>query len=139
MPQVAHDGGCLCGALRYRVVGAAISNSVCHCRSCRLASGATPVAWTVVPLAAWSWLQGAPALRRSSPDVERGFCAGCGTPLTYRHDANPGEIEFTTCTLDDPSGFAPTREIWWEHRLPWAASNPALPRYAHESAAGPLP
>jgi len=42
------EGGCLCGAVRYRMVGAPLSSAICHCASCRRASGAPTVAWLTV-------------------------------------------------------------------------------------------
>ena len=41
------EGGCLCGAIRYRVIAEPIARSICHCLSCRRASGAPSVAWAV--------------------------------------------------------------------------------------------
>jgi hypothetical protein len=73
--------------------------------------------------------QGKPAAFRSSPDVERTFCDRCGTSLTYRRDSNPQSIDVQTATLDTPDAFAPTREIWLEHRLTWMVSNPRLEHY----------
>jgi len=128
----ALDGGCLCGQVRYRVRGPALSSSVCHCRSCRLASGAPSVAWFVMPLEGVEWLTGSPVERRSSPPVRRGFCNRCGTPLTYRHDDAPTHIELTTATLDDPQRMPPTHEIWHADRIAWAASDAALPHFARE-------
>ena len=34
------EGGCLCGAIRYKVTGPALDAGSCHCRSCRKASSA---------------------------------------------------------------------------------------------------
>jgi hypothetical protein len=126
------EGGCLCGHVRYRVRGPALSSSVCFCRSCRLAGGAASVAWFVVPLDRFEWLAAAPAERRSSPPVRRGFCNRCGTPISYRHDDAPTNIELTTATLDEPHRMPPAFEIWHDDRLPWAASDPALPHYAED-------
>ena len=39
------EGGCLCGAVRYRISGSPLSSVNCHCESCRRASGAPAVAW----------------------------------------------------------------------------------------------
>jgi hypothetical protein len=132
------DGGCLCGAVRYRVSGPPRSSSVCHCRSCRLATGAPAVAWVVFEQRQFEWLQGRPATRHSSPQVTRGFCARCGTPLCYRNDDEPGIVELTTATLDHPELFAPTREIWLEHRLAWQPVNTELPRHRHGSGEPPI-
>jgi hypothetical protein len=132
------DGGCLCGAVRYRVSGTPQSSSVCHCRSCRLAAGSPAVAWVVFDKRHFELLQGHPATRHSSPGVVRGFCPRCGTPLTYRHDDAPGLIELTTATLDHPELFPPTHEIWLEHRLVWQPVADGLPHHRHGSGEPPL-
>jgi hypothetical protein len=126
------EGGCLCGAVRYRITGVPRSSSVCFCRSCRLASGAASVGWFVVALGQYSLLGARPAEFQSSASVVRSFCARCGTPLAYRHADNPDAIELTTATLDEPQRFPPTHEIWHSQRVPWAASDPAIPHFPEE-------
>lgn len=138
MADVA-EGGCLCGTVRYRIAGTPLVTSRCHCRSCRLASGAAAVAWIVLRRADVAFTAGQPLRRRSSPPVVRSFCAICGTALAYEHDDDPGAIELTAATLDDPARFAPAREIWLEHRLPWTPLDPALAHHAKDSDAPALP
>jgi hypothetical protein len=46
-------------------------------------------------------LRGVLALHRSSQRVLRGFCASCGTALTYAHDARPAEIDVAVAALGD--------------------------------------
>ena len=131
------DGGCLCAAVRYRVSGAPLATSICHCNSCRRASGAPSVAWVVLRTVDFAFVTGQPVTFRSSPPVVRTFCGKCGTPMTYQHDASPGTIDVTTATLDVPERFAPLREIWLEHKLPWQPVNEALPHFPRTSAARP--
>jgi hypothetical protein len=124
------EGGCLCGAIRYRIAGTPIALTICHCRTCRMAAGAPTVAWTDVFSRDFRWLSGAPTEHESSPGVLRGFCGRCGTPLSYRRTAQPDRIDLTTLSLDRPQDFAPTKEIWVSHRIAWEAIDPALPQYA---------
>lgn len=131
--EVLHRGGCLCGAVRYRITGDPVARTLCHCRSCRLASGAPSLAWTVVRVGDLHHDGEPPAEFESSPGVFRAFCARCGTSLGWRTVAKPGTIDVTTASLDDPDAFAPTKEIWVEHRLAWEAANPSLPQYARSS------
>ncbi|HEX6361550.1 MAG TPA: GFA family protein [Albitalea sp.] len=131
------DGGCLCGALRYRVFGKPLVSSVCHCRSCRLASGAPAVGWIAFHVDDVHLLRGRPATRHSSPQVVRGFCARCGTPVSYRHADTPDVIELTTATLDHPELCPPTREVWLEHRVGWQPVDPARTQHRHGSAEPP--
>jgi hypothetical protein len=127
------EGGCLCGRVRYRSTGESAATSLCHCRSCRRASGAPSVAWVVFRSADFAFLGDAPARFASSPGVERTFCRNCGTPLTYQRTDEPETIDVTTATLDTPEAFAPTREIWLEDRLSWERLNETLPHYARTS------
>lgn len=132
-------GGCLCGGIRYEANGPFLSVSICHCRSCRLASGAPAVAWFVLPQAQFRWLRGQPKRFASSAPVTRGFCPDCGTPLTYQNADAPDQIELTTLSLDDPNAVPPTREIWLSERVPWVSVNPALEHYSRESTGPRVP
>lgn len=132
-------GGCLCGAIRYEANGPFISVSVCHCHSCRLASGAPTVSWFVLPLKQFRWLQGQPKSFASSLPVKRGFCGECGTQLSYQHTDALDEIEVTTLSLDEPGLVQPTREIWLSERVGWVPVNPALEHYLRESSGPQAP
>lgn len=126
------EGGCLCGAIRYRVEGSPSSVSICHCRSCRRASGAPAVGWFVVSRAQFKLLSGVPAICQSSKPVHRGFCRQCGTQLIYQHESAPDTIELTIASLDTPERLPPTKEIWLSEKLPWAAVNANLKQYAED-------
>jgi hypothetical protein len=132
MTTTPSEGGCLCGAIRYRASGAPRVKTICHCRSCRLASGAPSVAWVVWSASDFAFTRGQPARFESSPGIERTFCGQCGTPLTYRRIAEPATIDVTTVTLDAANDFAPTTEIWTGHKLSWEPVNDAIPQYPEE-------
>ncbi|HEU4429844.1 MAG TPA: GFA family protein [Myxococcota bacterium] len=123
-------GGCACGALRYEARGAAANLCFCHCASCRRATGASPVAWGTFARERFRVVRGALALRRSSPPVERGFCAACGTALTYAHAARPSEIDVTLASLDEPAALRPACHIWVSDRIAWAPLADGLPQYS---------
>lgn len=129
------QGGCLCGAVRYRASGAPRSLALCHCRSCRVGAGGTSVAWVTVPIEGFAFEGEAPARFASSPGVERTFCGRCGASLTYAHESRPAEIDITTATLDDPEAYRPTKEIFTAERLSWSPPVPDLPQFAGSSAA----
>lgn len=134
MPTQIHDeGGCLCGAIRYRVSGPAISKTSCHCRSCRLAAGAPSLAWAIFRREHVEFLCGTPTEFRSSPPARRGFCGVCGTALTYRTDKRPDHIDITSATFDRPENFAPDCEIFIAEKLPWETLHPELPRHQGSS------
>ena len=111
-------GGCLCGAVRYEVTGEPRSVSLCHCRTCRRASGAPVVSWFVVSREQFS-LSGELVPYPSSSQVTRGFCGKCGTPITYAHADDTNSIELTTASLDQPELLVPTREIWLSEKIAW--------------------
>ena len=82
--QVRLTGGCQCGAVRYRLEAAPTGANICHCRMCQKASGGPFMAFAGVRPDDLVWTRGAPKVFASSAIAERGFCADCGTPLTYR-------------------------------------------------------
>jgi hypothetical protein len=123
------EGGCLCGAIRYRITGAPLSSTICHCATCRKASAAPSVAWLSIDRGQFQVLSGYPQLHQSSPDVIRRFCGGCGSQLLYENAASPNTIDVTTVSLDAPEAFPPSLEVWLEHKLPWQVPNEDLRHY----------
>lgn len=129
------DGGCLCGAVRYRAEGPPSDATLCHCRTCRKAAGSPVVAWVTFPATGFSFTSGNPVELRSSAPVIRTFCGVCGTPLTYRHRDFSSGVDVTVCSLDEPEAFEPEDHTWASHRLRWLAVNDHLP--AHPRARPP--
>jgi hypothetical protein len=123
------EGGCLCGAVRYRASGDATHPTLCHCRSCRRAAGAPLVAWVTFPVAGFAFEKGTPARYRSSPPVERTFCGACGTPLTYQHASFPDEIDISVASFDEPAAFPPADHTWTSEKIAWLELGDALPRF----------
>lgn len=132
-------GGCLCGAVRYAVGGEASKPCYCYCNSCRRAAGAPVVPWATFARSAFRVTHGALSEYRSSPKVARGFCAVCGSSLTYRHEARPDEIDVTLATLDEPALIEPAAHLWVADKLPWLRIGDQLPQYAAGFDGGPLP
>lgn len=123
-------GGCLCGAVRYQAQGPAVQLCFCHCETCRRAAGAPGVPWATFQVANFKLTKGALTEYQSSPRVVRGFCAQCGSSLTYRNLARATEIDVTLVTLDDPERLAPKAHIWMHDRLTWEVPGDSLPRFA---------
>lgn len=100
-------GGCQCGRVRYRVRLANEDAYLCHCRMCQRATGGVSIALTLVDKAAVTWMGAEPDRYRSSPFAVRGYCAACGTSLTYEQDDHP-RMDLTVGSFDEPGRFRPT-------------------------------
>ena len=118
--DVTYQGGCQCGAIRFEAAGAPKFVSNCHCNSCRKATGAGFSTWVGFTNDHVRWLTKEPNFHASSPGVQRGFCAACGTPLTYAGEKWAGETHFMIGVFDDPAAFTPRSEVFTEDALPWA-------------------
>ena len=125
------DGGCLCGDVRYRTSGQPRLVCICHCTSCRRASGGAVVPWASFPQAAVRIVKGTMVTHGSSPGVTRGHCGRCGTSLTYQRSAH--EVDITLASLDNPDALTPVMHIWTEDDPAWLVMNDGLPRYPQGS------
>ncbi|HEX3983437.1 MAG TPA: GFA family protein [Acidisoma sp.] len=124
------EGGCLCGAVRYRLSEAPYNSGVCHCTTCRKAGSAPSLPYAGVTLSAFEVTKGKPATYRSSARVVRSFCGRCGSPLAYFLEDKPDKIDVMTCSLDDPQDFPPTEHVWTSEKLSWEVVADGLPAYA---------
>ncbi len=122
-------GRCLCGAVTYECGQPMLAPCLCHCESCRRASGAHAVAWATVARDSFRVLTGALRTYASSPPVLRQFCECCGSPLTYWNEGWPQNIDITIATLDNPQAVQPTEHIWMEDAVSWDRPNDGWPQY----------
>ena len=122
MTRETAEGGCLCGAVRFRIDLPPKWCAHCHCSMCRRAHGAGFVTWVGSESERFRLLAGDAVLRRyqSSALATRSFCGRCGTMLLFESERWPGEIHLTLAHLDSAEGIEPQAHAYWSSRVPWA-------------------
>ena len=132
MPTTEADwtGGCLCGAVRYRLASAPFDAGWCQCRTCQLNSGSPAMVFASVPSDDFVVERGREQIRSfpSSERAERWFCGRCGTPLLFRELAGATH-DFSLATLDAPGAVLPEFHIYYDSRIAWADAADALPQF----------
>ncbi|MFC3712845.1 GFA family protein [Sphingoaurantiacus capsulatus] len=125
------EGGCLCGAVRYRFDAEPTNIGYCHCSMCRKASGSPVIAACTLPRDRLQMLQGEDALVRypSSPAVTRLFCGTCGGHLFFDIPDEPDTIDIWLGSLDEPDRVVPTFHIYAADAVAWHRIDDGLPRY----------
>ena len=118
-------GGCMCGAKRYVATTADDEAYLCHCRMCQRATGNVSIAFKNVAKADVRW-QTAPDYYASSPIARRGYCAQCGTALTFEHPESE-MMDLTVGSFDEPGYFRPTSHFGVESRHPQWLDTRGLP------------
>ncbi|MGE0023579.1 MAG: GFA family protein [Hyphomicrobium sp.] len=119
-----HTGGCQCGAVRFRVEGPLGDASICHCRMCQKAFGSFYAPLVSVRGTSLTWTRGKPKTFQSSNSASRGFCADCGTPLSYEA---PDGIAMAIGAFDRPQDIAPKIQWGVESKLPYMDGIAGLP------------
>jgi hypothetical protein len=122
-------GGCACGAIRYSYEGEPLISLNCHCRDCQRETGSAFASILIVPTAGFRLIQGSPRHFEVKADsgrtARRCFCADCGSPL---FGSGPDFMNIRVGSLDDPSAFRPTQDIYVSRAQPWDYMNPTLPK-----------
>lgn len=118
MTNPSYSGGCQCGAIRFRTTELLDNAHICHCRMCQKAAGNYFAALVSSPKAKLTWTRGTPARFQSSADVERGFCAQCGTPLFY-DPLHSQDIGLMIGAFDRPQDIELISQDSIESRMPW--------------------
>lgn len=118
------EGGCQCGAVRYRLNGDPIMLVVCHCAECQRQSGSAFGMSLAVKTADFELLKG--ALKRWERSSESGrrvgaaFCPECGTRIYHEPERMGGQaINVRAGTLDDRSWLVPAMHVWTRSKQPW--------------------
>jgi hypothetical protein len=122
-------GRCLCGNLQFELQGQPLWVAHCHCESCRRNTGSAVATFVGYKKEQLAYTRGKRKFYASSPGVRRGFCADCGTPMTYEADRYPDEVHLYVSTLDNPGEYRPQVHVFFAERVPWMDLEDDLPRY----------
>lgn len=134
--MTTQEGGCLCGAVRFRIEGEPIVSGVCFCRDCQIVAGGGAAYGTMYPAEAVTITKGETRAFVSKADsgaeVVREFCPICGVHL-FSHNSNGAQFRAVkTGVLDDPSRFEAQGSIWTASAQPWHHIDPDVPRWEHQ-------
>jgi hypothetical protein len=115
------EGGCACGAVRYRVAGEPTLSLLCFCGDCMKRSGTDGYAGMMFPEEGFE-VTGEPGFHATQSDtgrtVKRHFCTKCGSNLWGQTEF--GLVSIAAGSLDDPSVFSPERVVYTQQAPPWA-------------------
>ena len=128
------EGGCACGAVRYRLLDTPIFVNNCHCRICQRQSGGGSAVNLFIETERLDHLSG----ELSAHDVLTGSgatqtimrCVGCGTAV-WSHYPRLGRAgaAIRAGTLDDPSAVRPDAAIFVADRPAWAPLPEGVPAF----------
>lgn len=118
------EGGCTCGALRYRIRSAPIIVHCCHCRWCQRETGSAFVINAMIESDRVELLQGEPATVPVPSQSGKGQrivrCPTCWIALWSHYPGGGDEISFVRVgTLDDPDALPPDIHVYTASKQPW--------------------
>jgi hypothetical protein len=126
-------GGCLCGALRYRINRPLDKLIQCHCTHCQKTSGAGASFNAAIPADSFELTRGTPKRYDDKADsgniLWRFFCGDCGSPLYSQRSTLPGFMVIKAGSLDDSDQLKVTMNIWTRSARPWMPIDPALEQH----------
>jgi hypothetical protein len=126
-------GGCLCGQVRYTITAEPTRSFVCHCRDCQHSTGSSFAAGMAFPsesVAIQGDLKSFDMPGGSGQILHRRFCPNCGSGVFIQSAARVGSVAVLAGTLDDPSVFAPTIELFCGDAQPWMHTGNERQRFA---------
>jgi hypothetical protein len=128
-----HTGGCLCGAVRYRVTGRLRDVVECHCGMCRRTHGHIG-AYSAAPKASLE-VTDASGLRWyvSSEKARRGFCGTCGSTLFW-DPTDRDYVAIAAGTLDPPTDLKTVLQIHVADAGDYYTIRTDVPQKPHGSA-----
>ena len=137
-----HEGGCVCGAVRYRAQGPPVVGTVCHCRFCQTRLASAFAVMASFKEEAVEVLQGELSTVEHRSDesgrwLRMNFCPRCGTTVSHTAELRPGVRTIAAGTFDDPGWFRIDRHIWVRSKLPWVVIPEGVASYAQGFVAAP--
>jgi hypothetical protein len=134
----SREGGCLCGAVRYRVRNAPFRTSVCHCKFCQRRTGSAFGVGVYFKKDDFELLRGELKSYEHRSDesgrwLRMEFCPECGTTVTWTLELFPDGRGVAGGSFDDSSWLQIERQTWTrsrQHWLPLAADIEAFEKSA---------
>ncbi|CAG8958552.1 hypothetical protein HYFRA_00009868 [Hymenoscyphus fraxineus] len=128
-------GSCLCGKVRYTITGQPKTRVVCHCLSCKKATGSSFMANEFYDreqvkiqdpdLVLKTYTDTSP---ESGSVLARSFCGNCGSNMVAQNSKRPEAMAVASGTLDDETllrEWTPRLEFYCKRRSDWL-SGPGL-------------
>jgi hypothetical protein len=123
--QVAadHEGGCLCGAVRYRARNLPQRCGACHCTYCQKRTGSAFGIGAYFKAEEVEMRGELRAYEHRSDETGRWlrqeFCPRCGTVVTWTLEAMPGLRAIAAGSFDDPKWLKIERHSWLRSAHRW--------------------
>lgn len=131
----AYDGGCDCGAARYRMTSAPLFVHCCHCRWCQRETGSAFALNAMIEADRVTLLNAEPEIVNTPSASGKGQkiarCPACRIAL-WSHYAGAGDaVRFVRVgTLDEPDRLPPDIHIFTASKQPWVVLPPGIPAFA---------
>jgi hypothetical protein len=128
------EGGCACGAIRYRLLSLPMFVHCCHCRDCQRQTGSAFVLNALIETDRIALLRGDPVPAPMPTDSGRPHdihrCPARGTALWSDYGGRPALRFVRVGTLDDPGALPPDVHIYTRSKLPWIRLPETTPAFA---------
>ena len=129
---MVREGGCSCGAVRYRLNGDPLFVHCCHCLSCQRQTGSAFVINILIEAERVEITAGEPRsveVPRDDGSVQEIFhCPDCQVAVYSRY-GHRGIYFLRAGTLDDPASVSPDVHIFVRSKLPWVALPENVPSF----------
>src|SRR5882762_10206926 len=126
-----YEGGCACGAVRYRLKSAPMFVHCCHCLDCQRQTGSAFVLNALIETDRIEKLSGEPIPIAMPTDSGRPHdvyrCPTCLTAVWSDYGRRPSLRFVRVGTLDDPTGLRPNVRIFTRSQQPWVGLPPDVP------------
>jgi hypothetical protein len=129
------DGGCTCGAVRYRMTTNPLFVHCCHCRWCQRETGASYALNALIEAARVNLLKGQPEVVNTPSNSGKGQkiarCPICRIALWSNYAGAGDAVHFVRVgTLDEPDRLPPDIHIFTSSKQPWVVLSPNTPAVA---------
>jgi hypothetical protein len=115
-------GGCLCGAVRFRLTAPPLGAGYCHCTRCQRRTGSAASAQAGIDGRTFVLESGADRVRGWTPPdggFEKCFCGECGAHLFSRNPDHPEQMAVRLGAFDGDPGVRPTSRQYVAYAAPW--------------------